>query len=250
MDAHENLDITSILAGWRYMPDEVVVRQIRGLDGRAKVQMRLPMGLIQMEMIGRPDGERPDGFESYLDLYEARLRDNPDSFSLDSDDCSRLRDEATMYYHRYLSLYHLNDFDGVVRDTERNLRCLDFIRTHADDTGDKVSLEQYRPYIIMMRTRARARILLDQRLRGHALNEVRAGIGAIEKFLREIGREELIQRSPELQVLRQLESEIKKDVPEARVEDLRHELSKAIDLEDYERAAQLRDEIRRIEGVV
>lgn len=240
-------DITPILRGWHYQPEQVTVRKIQGVDGKPKVQMRLPMGLIQMELEGRPDGLRPERYESYLAYYEACRHDNPQGFSLDPDDCSRLRDEATMYYHRYLSLFHLGDFERVVRDTDRNLRCLDFMREYADDTGDKLALEQYRPYIVMMNTRARAHLSLSQQLRGQALDEVREGIRQIEVFLRDVGRAELIGRSPELSLLRQMESEIKERLPEAKIEDLRQEMQKVIAAEDYERAAQLRDEIRRLE---
>ena len=240
-------DLTPILDGWEYRPDDVTVRKIVGLDGKPKVQMRLPMGLIQMEVEGRPDGVRPEGYESYLELYEERRRATLDDFSLDPDDCAKLRDEATMYYHRYLSFFHLRDFERVIRDTVRNLRVLDFIKQYADDSGDRVSMEQYRPYIFMMSTRARAHLCLEHQLRHKALEAVREGIAEIEAFLREVGREELIGRAPELSILRQLETEIKEHVPEARIEDLRLEMQKAVATEDYERAAQIRDEIRRME---
>jgi hypothetical protein len=242
-----HLDITRILEGWPFIPNEINVRKIGGEDGKPKVQMRLPMGLIQMETEGRPDGLRPEGFESYLDLYEAHRRETPEDFALDPDDCSKLRDEATLYYHRYLSMFHLDEFEAVIRDTTRNLRCLDFIKRFADDTGDKMSLEQYRPYIVMMQARAQGQLHLGQKLRGKALEAVREGIAQIDAFLREVGREELIGQSPELAVLRQFESEIKEQVPEAKVEDLRDEMRKAVSAEDYERAAQIRDEIRRIQ---
>jgi len=242
-----NMDITPIIENWQYKPEEVTVRQITGLDGKPKVQMRLPMGLIQMEVSGRPDGLRPMGCDSYYEYYEARRQINPENFSLDPDDCARLRDEATMYYHRYLSLFHLREFEGVVRDTARNLAVLDFMRRYADDSSDRVSMEQYRPYIVMMNARARAYIYLDRQLRRKALEVVRDGISKIEAFLREIGHEELIPRSPELQMLRQLETEIKEHVPQAKIEDLRIEMQKAVTAEDYERAAQIRDEIHRLE---
>jgi hypothetical protein len=241
-------DITPILEGWEYNSEEVTVRRITGLDGKPKIQMRLPMGLIQMEFTGRPDGLRPEGYESYFDYYEAKRHDNPQDFTLNAEDCARLRDEATMYYHRYLSLFHLHDFEGVVNDTTRNLRVLDFVKRFAEEAGDRMSLEQFRPYIIMMSTRANAHLFLGRHLRGKALEHVREGIAAIEKFLREVGREELIAHCPELNVLRQLEGEIKEHVPEARIEDLRMEMQKAVIAEDYERAAQIRDEIRRLEG--
>lgn len=245
-----NMDISPLLADWEYRADEVTVRLVDGVDGKPKIQMRLPMGLIQMEIDGRPDGMRPEGFESYLDYYEAVRRESPERFVLDPEACSLIRDEATMYYHRYLSLFHLKDFVRCARDTERNIRSLDFVKQHAEDSGDRIAFEQYRPYIIMMNARSRTNLQLEQGLRAKALEEVREGIARIESFLHEIGQEKLVGRSPELEVLRQLENEIKEQVPAAKIEDLRIEMDRAIKSEDFERAAEIRDEIRRIEEMV
>ena len=55
-------DIEGILDGWEYEPDGLQVRIITGDDGTEKIQMRIDLGLIQMELDGRPDGQRPDGF--------------------------------------------------------------------------------------------------------------------------------------------------------------------------------------------
>ena len=55
-------DITPILNGWDYEPDDLQVRIVAGDDGRDKIQMRTDLGLIQMEIAGRPDGLRPEGF--------------------------------------------------------------------------------------------------------------------------------------------------------------------------------------------
>ena len=59
-------DITAILAGWEHDPDELQVRIIQGTDGRDKIQMRVDLGLIQMELDGRPDGRRIGDAESLL----------------------------------------------------------------------------------------------------------------------------------------------------------------------------------------
>jgi excinuclease UvrABC helicase subunit UvrB len=123
------------------------------------------------------------------------------------------------------------------------------VKRYAQDVSDRLAFEQYRPYIIMMNARSRAHLHLDRRLLAKALEEVRDGIARIESFLKEIGREELLGRSPELEVLRQLEGEIKERVPAAKIEDLRAEMENAVGAEDYERAAQLRDEIRRMEEI-
>jgi hypothetical protein len=53
-----SLDISTILRDWDFDPEGVTVRTIQGDDGREKVQLRLDLGVMQMEMDGRPDGER------------------------------------------------------------------------------------------------------------------------------------------------------------------------------------------------
>jgi len=66
-------DIKPILADWPHEPGKISVRKIRGRDGRVKIQLRLDLGLLQMEAEGRPDGERPYGHESLLEHYEQLL---------------------------------------------------------------------------------------------------------------------------------------------------------------------------------
>jgi hypothetical protein len=155
-------DIGPILKGWDYEPGTLNVRKINGADGSPKLQMRLELGLFQMEMTGRPDGARPHGCESLLEHFERKLRDHRGrtgaelGFHLDPEQCQSLREEAVLYYHRYLSLLVLEDFGGVVRDTSRNLRVLDLCAKFATDEQDRLILEQYRPYIIMMNARAQA----------------------------------------------------------------------------------------------
>jgi hypothetical protein len=68
-------DITPVLKGWDYEPGTINVRKINGVDGSAKLQMRVDLGLLQMEMSGRPDGVRPHGCESLLDYFERELNE-------------------------------------------------------------------------------------------------------------------------------------------------------------------------------
>ncbi len=66
-------DITSILENWDFEPGKISVRKIIGQDKRPKIQLRLDLGLLQMETTGRPDGHRPHGFESLLNFHRQRL---------------------------------------------------------------------------------------------------------------------------------------------------------------------------------
>src|SRR5688500_16001723 len=69
-------DITPVLRGWDYEPGTINVRKVSGIDGSPKLQMRQDLGLLQMEMTGRPDGRRPHGYESLLEYFETQLADH------------------------------------------------------------------------------------------------------------------------------------------------------------------------------
>ena len=156
-----SLDISHILDDWPFKPGEVTARRIVGADGQEKIQVRLDLGLLQMEASGRPDGQMPHGHESLLAYYEYLLQKHvdeagsDDGFSLDEPDCEALRAEGVMYYHRYLAEFVLGNYERVDRDTMRNTRLMDFCRKYARNDSDRYILEQYRAYVIMMRTRAR-----------------------------------------------------------------------------------------------
>ena len=141
-------DITPIIAGWEFNPDELQVRMITALDGSAKIQMRVDLGLLQMELAGRPDGERPHGHESLLEYHEAKARAAAEAgkeYSLDPAECGQLMREGLQYYHRYLSAFHLQKFDLVARDTDRNLRLFAFVVRHATRQRDKIEFDRTGP---------------------------------------------------------------------------------------------------------
>jgi hypothetical protein len=244
-------DLTPLLQGWDYEPGTINVRKISGLDGMPKLQMRLDLGVLQMEMSGRPDGVRPNGCESLLDFYEHELTEHLGrngtelGFNLNSDQCQSLREEAVMYYHRYLGLFVLEDFGGVVRDTARNLRVLDLCGKFAGDEHDRLILEQYRPYIIMMNARAQASILFKENRHSAALQTIQTGLQNLKEFFARFGQEEAYGQSNEVRVLKRFARDIRRKLPLDPVTKLHQQLEKAIKTERYEEAARLRDEIER-----
>jgi hypothetical protein len=244
-------DIGHILKGWEYEAGAINVRRITGTDGRPKLQMRLDLGLLQMEMDGRPDGERPHGCESLLDYYEKRLKDHRKKngselgFHLSPSQCQSLREEALMYYHRYLSLFVLGEFLGVARDTARNLRVLDLCGKYAVDEQDRLVLEQYRPYVIMMNARALASIEFDAANFRRALAIVKRALKDLRQFFAKFGQEEAYGHSNEVKILRRFGREIRRKLPVDPMKKLQNELNRAVKEERYEEAARLRDEIER-----
>ncbi len=245
-------DITPILEGWEYVPNEIVVRRIHGLDGRDKVQLRIDLGLMQMELDGRPDGQRPHGKESLLDYFEELLEEHiqrygtDERFSLNADDLVELQREGIQYYHRYISLLHLGDYPRVIRDTERNLRLFDFVRQYAEDEDDKWAFDQYRPYVLMIRARAKGMLALERKEYTQALEAIREAIEEIEDFLREYVEEDSLEENNEIQVLREWAEQIERERPLTPRERLTRELEEAVRREEYEKAAKLRDQLRRL----
>ena len=244
-------DITPILNGWDHDPEEFQVRIVAGVDGRDKLQRRLDLGLIQMELVGRPDGQRPHGFDSLLDFHEAKARESsiPDDYQLDSEACADLMREGVQYYHRYLAAYHLRRFDLVSRDTSRNLRLFAFAVKHAADRRDKVQFDQYRPYVTMMKARALSSEAMERNDHATALMTLDEGIEGIRAFLRDYEQEEDQFECRELSKLLRIRREIEQSRPVGPAERLEQQLELAVSLENYEEAARIRDQIARLRGV-
>jgi len=250
-------DITQVLKDWYYRPNEVIVRIVRGEDGQDKVQLRVDLGLLQMEMDGRPDGQRPEGRESWLEYYQQKQQEHdekhPDAapFMLENEDCEKLLREGVQYYHRYLSLWHLDRYDLCARDTARNLELFAFVREHAREDKVKMHFDQWRPYVTMMHAQAVAKPLVEKKQFEAALEAVDAGIDSIRDFLDEYGQGHRADECVELLHLERWRKDIAlakakqaESQPESAVRILRRKLDEAVAAEAFEEAARLRDRIR------
>lgn len=217
-DANEDMseDIGPILREWDDDPDSGSIRKIVGADGREKIQIRVQFGLLQLEADGRPDGKKAYGKESFLeyflDLLETYKEENgtDEGFELDSHDCQKMGEESLQYYHRYVSLFELEDYERAERDTTRNLRTLDLIKQYAESRRDAQSLERYRPYITMMNARANASIYMNHDDYPEAITAINEAIAAITDFYKENGfTDSQIGKSQELAILEATAKEIR-----------------------------------------
>jgi len=246
-----SLDLNTILKDWPHQNGSIKVRKIIGLDGHEKLQLRIDLGVLQMELSGRPDGVRPYGCESLLEYHQrraARVEERGETYQLTPEQCAELQQEGIQYYHRYLSLFQINDFAGVVRDTQRNLDLFDFVVSHTDREELSWTLQQFRPYVLMMNTRGKASIFLSQGKFPEAMAEIERGRDAIHEFFQRSNFPELASRSSEVHFLEQWLEEVRAKRPLSKIEIMQREMESAVAKELYERAAQLRDAIKQLKA--
>jgi len=245
-------DLTDVLRDWEY-DENNNVRFITGEDGRDLMQIRQPMGIEQYDLDGRPDGRRPEGELSWLDYYlreEANKEHSGVSFVLGDTDFQRLRSEGIFYYFRYLALFQMGQYDRVSRDTEHNLAIINLLE-RCYQNENRLEMLQYRPYIRRMNAISKAMLFLADNDTDKAIEELESGLGEIE------GMEAIPTPNFEFEKLRSTQhlAEVISQVRNARQVSstgdgfrarLNAELNRAVDAEDYERAANLRDRLRRL----
>jgi protein-arginine kinase activator protein McsA len=247
-------DISHLLEHWEYRPGQVVVRKFKGRDGSEKIQLRVDLGLLQMNVEGRPDGKRPLGYESIYHFYRAKLqrqleeRDGGEGFRLSAEDCAKLQLESLQYHHRYICLLQLADYEGVIRDAEHNLGVFAFVQKYAESDDLAWSLQQFQPQLLMILTRARALQEMDSGGYPKAIEQVKQGIEQIREFYREHSRTEMLEQNGEVSSLERWLTEISANRPISPRERLEQELSEAVQREDYEKAAQMRDALRNLKS--
>ena len=252
-----NDDISKVLENWDYRLGRVDARRVKGEGGVEKLQLRLDLGLLQMNAQFRPDGKRPFGHPTLLDHFLIRLERHrekhggeDDDFSINPDECAKLQQEAIQYHHRSICNFELEDYEAVERDTEHILELLDFVQDYAVEDEIGQSFQQFRPQTIMMQIRAVGTELIAGNNYDAAIKEITGAIEELNQFYNEMGRQELVDSSMEVHSLREwlkdVEAEAADKKPITEGEKLQHKLNKAVEREDYEAAAKLRDQLSKL----
>ena len=144
---------------------------------------------------GRPDGMRPHGVDSYYDYFFARLRTYEEAhgtregFQLDSEEWETLFEESFHRYTRYLLFAGIKRWKDVQRDTATNLAVTNLARECAPSETAWRSY-QYKGYMLMMHSIAKAELSLQEDDTATALQEIDTGIQQIGEFCGECLREE------------------------------------------------------------
>lgn len=235
-------DIDHILRCWTFRPDMVRARMVKARDGRPVLQMRIDLGLLQMETVGRPDGRRPHGHPSYLDYLMERAARTTGVFVLSDRQCQEVDREFLQYHHRRLCWLALGEFRRAVADADHALALLDFASEHAPDLQWVSLHEQSRPLVLFHRAQAATLHALEEKTPEMAAEEIDRGLAQVQTAIALLSEEPGPEETLMLEQLQRLRAWVRENCQEER--SLQERLAEAIASEQYELAAQIRDQLR------
>ncbi len=236
-------DIDHIFEDWPYQPGVVSARLLRAHDGRKVLQLRIELGVLQMEAEGRPDGERPGGHSTLLEALLEKASAAGEAFTLDEDRCFELDREFLQFYHRRVCWLALREFERAIADADHTLAMMDFVAAHSADAQWTLLHQQYRPLVLFHRTQAAAMLRLQASTPDSAIDEIDAGLARLREVFMAAEAEDQFEEDELVGQLLHLKASLREEYHIGRT--LTEQLSDAVAAEEYERAARLRDQIRR-----
>jgi hypothetical protein len=207
------------------------------------MQMRIEMGVLQMETTGRPDGERPSGFETYLDYLNSLILHSDDTFSLSEEQCLEIDREFVQFYHRRICCLALREFGRAVEDAKYTLGLMDFVANWSSDQEYTTSHEQYRPFVMFHRVQAGALSALQESGPEAAIEEINQGLEQMRQVFVKLEAEEQFDQDELVNQLVQMKESLREEYKVGKT--LGEQLADAVSAEEYERAAKIRDEIAK-----
>lgn len=239
-------DIDIALQGWEYKPGMVQARLVQARDGRQVLQLRVDLGVLQIEVNGRPDGQRPHGCETYFEYLRRQAqvaRRAGEAFVLTEEQCLETDREFIQYYHRRICWLALRNFARALADADHTLALMDFVRDHSPGDDYLRAHEQYRGFVIFHRSQAAAALALEKENPELAIDSILDGLRKIREFYVSFDAEERMTEDPMVQQLREMEQSLRDN--HGIQATLREKLEQAVANEEYEAAARLRDELKK-----
>jgi hypothetical protein len=240
---NEHDDIDFVLRQWPFKPGVIAARLIHAGDGRELLQMRVEMGVLQMETTGRPDGEHPGGVDSCLDWLRELARVQGKTFALNEEQCMEIDREFAQFYHRRICYLALRQFARAIADANYTLQLMDFVAAHSPNEQWTLSHEQFRPLILFHRIQAAAMLALEQHGAEVAIETINRGLKEMREVFARFGAEEQFDGDELVGQLAVMKESLREEYRVGKT--LAEQLADAVASEEYERAARLRDEIAK-----
>ncbi len=234
--------LDEVLSSWPFEPGAVSVRLVEMTKDRQVIQMRIELGILQLETTGRPDGWKPEGADSYFDhLLQLEIANG--DLEMTEEQCFECDREFVQYYHRRICWLAMQEYEKAVADADHTLGLMDFCRRHSPDEQWTLTHEQYRPFVLYHRIQADAMRHLLEEQPEQAVQAINRGLEQLRSLFveHEVGEDfeddELVTRLVELRESLRDRYEVGRTLPE--------QLADAVAAEQYELAARIRDKIQK-----
>lgn len=252
-----SLDLDALINDWDCPPGENAARIIADDRGHELLQMRVDLGVLQMHLDGRPDGNRYQGLLNTLDYIQHELRVGRDA--IETEHWQALEREISQRNYRRIGLTAvaeeaLSRQDEEVARTQlsRVLRDIEFERAAIDlllrERGTAGSHTPLLPSLTFNQGRLTCQMRLLDGDYDAAIESALNGADQLQELLDELmDIDEEVDRPTEQEnvgvaYLHELARQLRSQYGVALT--LREKLEAAIDGEDYELAAKLHEQVR------
>jgi UvrB/uvrC motif len=238
-------DIDNALRGWDFNVGVPQARIVQAGDGRQVLQLRVDLGLLQLETSGRPDGTQPHGCATYFQYLrdQARLADRTGQpFILSEEQSGEADREFFQFYHRRICWLALRNYAKAMQDADHTLGFMDFVRDHSPSDRYTQAHEQYRGLVLFHRTQAAAALALESDDAEGAIDAIHQGLEKMHAFFVSLEAEDQFDEDLMVSQLRKMEEALRQK--HGIESTLQEQLEEAVAREDYEGAARLRDQLR------
>lgn len=228
-------DLARLLEGFPYEPGRVVARLVRCADGRTVLQVRLELGVLQMETSGRPDG-RPSLVEDPAPAPAGRW--SPDF-------AAAVRLEVVQFEQRAVAFLAVGEPVAAVCDAEAALARLELLAGHGPEEEGEWAIAR-RFSVLVLRTRAASAAAIRDARPRDAAGAIDTGLALLREAAAEAGIGDAFEKLADVRALRAMRDSLLPALPPAERAELEARIRAAIARENYELAAILRDELRRL----
>lgn len=249
------LDLDDLITGWNCPTGELRARAVGGRDGARLLQLRVDLGVLQMFTAGRPDGERYQDSPT-VRAYIARALQNRQRPA--EEHWRALERELLQFNYRRMAFSaaaeraldegreskarrFMRGALGDIRTCLAILRLLGRCGRHDQDLHPSM-----RPTLLFDSARLRAQLRVVEGRYEEAVEVADTGAARLEQLLTDLGYEqEQREGDAGLRYLRTMSLRLRHNYGITHT--LREQLDEAIEREDFEEAARLRDELAQRE---
>jgi len=229
-----SLDLDHLLRDFPFEPGRVNARLIRVGPTREVLQVRVELGLLQLECAGRPDGGPS--------VLEALGRS---AGALDATETASLRLELVQYQQRAVAFLAVGEPARALADADLVLAGTELMLVRGL-SSERDWAEGARFSVLVLRTRCAAAAMVSRGRQREAGGAIDAGLSRLREAAERIGIGDGFDALGDVIALRALRDTLVPQLPPAQRAELESRLRAAIMAENYELAAILRDELRML----